>query len=161
MSATQVDALERAWQVLDTVPDPELPTLSICDLGMVRDLDIRGAEVTVTLTPTYSGCPALDTIVQDIEAALVKAQFSPRVRTVLSPPWTTDWVRPAAREKFRELGIAPPPRHAITFHTRTSIACPRCDSSDVECLSAFGSTACKALYRCRSCLEPFDFFKPI
>jgi ring-1,2-phenylacetyl-CoA epoxidase subunit PaaD len=130
-------------------------------LGMVRGLDVSGADVTVTLTPTYSGCPALDTIVQDIETALVNAHFSPHVRTVLSPPWTTDWVRPEAREKFRALGIAPPPRQAITFHTRTAIACPRCDAHDVECLSAFGSTSCKALYRCRSCLEPFDFFKPI
>lgn len=158
----------RAWQVLDGVLDPEVPVLSVVELGIVRDVAIDGERVEVTLTPTYSGCPATEAIEAAVVQALREAGAADvRVRTQLAPPWTTDWIAPAAAEKLRRYGIAPPHvtasaanERTLRFHPR-GIACPRCASLHTQRLSAFGATACKALYRCLDCLEPFEHFKPI
>lgn len=156
-----------AWDALAGVLDPEVPALSVVELGIVRDLAIGPEDsVAVTLTPTYSGCPATEVI----EAAVVQALQRAGARAVqvtqrLDPPWTTDWIGAEAAEKLRAYGIAPPHLLAadaqpLRFHPR-GIACPRCGSKETQQLSAFGATACKALYRCTSCLEPFELFKPI
>lgn len=149
---------------LDAVPDPEIPVISIADLGVLRDVcvDERGA-VTVTITPTYSGCPAMQEIQADIQAVLAAhGWYDATVRTVLSPAWTTDWITPAGRQHLRAFGIAPPTRSAggpVVVALTTRVPCPQCGSRDTEELSRFGSTSCKALWRCRSCREPFDHFK--
>lgn len=169
--------LARAWDVLEAVPDPEIPVVSIRELGILRD--VRRAEdgqLEVVITPTYSGCPAMSQIAEDIERALAAAGIVPhRVATVLAPAWTTDWITAEAREKLRRYGIAPPLGHcagqpapaeaAIRFVPRAGAAgatpaCPQCGSVHTERLAQFGSTACKALYRCLDCREPFDYFKP-
>jgi ring-1,2-phenylacetyl-CoA epoxidase subunit PaaD len=140
-----------AW--LSEVADPEIPVLTITDLGIVRDVDCSDG-VTVSLTPTYSGCPATEVIESSVIAALEdRGVDDVKIRRVLSPPWTTDWISPAGREKLRVYGIAPPERRD------RPIACPRCGSQETEIVSEFGSTACKAAYRCRDCLEPFEYFK--
>ena len=167
--------LDRVWQVLDAVPDPEIPVVSIRELGILRDVR-RAADdaLEIVITPTYSGCPAMYQIAQDIGAALDAAGFANhRIETVLAPAWTTDWMTDAARDKLRQYGIAPPmgncgsnehvaQERPIRFAPRVvdKPACPRCGSSHTERLAQFGSTACKALYRCMDCREPFDYFKP-
>jgi ring-1,2-phenylacetyl-CoA epoxidase subunit PaaD len=157
--------LARAWDVLATVPDPEVPALSIVELGVVRDVRRVGDMLEVDLTPTYTGCPATAAIALDAGLALERAGFaSLRLNTVHSPAWTTDWIGPAAREKLRAAGIAPPVGSApkgkrALFAADPDPVCPRCASTHVEKTSQFGSTACKALYRCLSCREPFDYFK--
>jgi ring-1,2-phenylacetyl-CoA epoxidase subunit PaaD len=167
--------LADAWSVLEAVPDPEIPVVSIRELGILRD--VRYADdgtLEAIITPTYSGCPAMEMIAADIGAALDAAGFARhRVVSVLAPAWTTDWITPDAREKLRAYGIAPPgsacasapqPMHVISRAQRAAAqgepACPHCGSPSTERLSEFGSTACKALYRCISCREPFDYFKP-
>ena len=176
-SAAVDPVLERAWTVLETVPDPEIPVVSIRELGILRDVR-RAADgvLEVVITPTYSGCPAMSQIAEDVAHALEVAKLAPyRIATVLAPAWTTDWITADAREKLRAYGIAPPtgncasdsvtdmPREkAIRFVPRAlpAPACPRCGSAHTERLAQFGSTACKALYRCLDCREPFDYFKP-
>jgi ring-1,2-phenylacetyl-CoA epoxidase subunit PaaD len=144
---------KRAWDAAASVVDPELPVLTIAELGVLRDVSVTDQGVTVAITPTYTGCPAMTAIAMDVEVALARAGFAQaRVRTVLSPPWTTDWLSDDARRKLREAGIAPP-------EPRAAPPCPRCGVDDTELLSRFGSTACKALWRCRACREPFDHFK--
>jgi ring-1,2-phenylacetyl-CoA epoxidase subunit PaaD len=152
------------WRVLGDVLDPEVPVLSVVELGIVRDVAVRDRDVEVTLTPTYSGCPATEAI----EAAVVQALRDAGAREVtvrvqLAPAWTTDWISAEAAEKLRRYGIAPPHAAAdhrpLRFHPR-AIACPRCASRRTERLSAFGATACKSLHRCLDCLEPFEHFKP-
>lgn len=141
--------MQALWDVLAEVPDPEIPVVSIVDLGIVRDV----APDRVTITPTYSGCPATLAIEQGIRAALDAAGYRQvRIDTVLSPPWTTGWITPDGREKLRRYGIAPPLPSG-------EVACPQCGSADVEEVSRLGSTPCKSQYRCRACLEPFDRFK--
>ncbi len=158
--------LDHAWATLNGVPDPEVPVLSVVDLGIVRELAVNDDDVTVTLTPTYSGCPATEVIQESVVKALRDAGARDvTVTTRLDPAWTTDWINPAAAEKLRAYGIAPPHLKAadvqpLRFHPK-DIACPRCASTNTQRLSAFGSTACKALYRCLDCLEPFEHFKPI
>jgi ring-1,2-phenylacetyl-CoA epoxidase subunit PaaD len=159
---------ERVLEVLDTVPDPEVPAISVVELGIVRDARVNDeGEVEVTITPTYSGCPAMFEIEKDIRRALTSAGASRvEVRTVLSPAWTTDWMAPAAREKLRAYGIAPPGKAddggLITLsRRRTNVACPFCGSSDTRLQSEFGSTACKAIHVCNACKQPFDEFKAI
>jgi ring-1,2-phenylacetyl-CoA epoxidase subunit PaaD len=155
--------------VLRQVPDPEVPVLSVCDLGIVREVRVQGGGVEVVLTPTYSGCPATEVIAQSVRDALTAAGFAPVTLTTLrAPAWTTDWISEEGRRKLREYGIAPPGGHAAAHEGAVPIRirvrgvdCPRCGSADTERLSAFGSTACKALYRCRACREPFEHFKPI
>jgi ring-1,2-phenylacetyl-CoA epoxidase subunit PaaD len=160
-------ALERAWAVLDTVLDPEVPALSLRDLGVVRDVVAHGDGLEVVLTPTYSGCPATEVIEQDVRDALAGAGFGAvKVTQRRAPAWTTDWISEAGREKLRRYGIAPPSGGAAATAAPVrvrprGVACPRCGSADTERLSAFGATACKALYRCLACREPFEYFKPI
>ena len=157
-----------AWAALAEVLDPEVPVLSVLELGIVRDLVVQGDTVCVTVTPTYSGCPATEVIQDEIIRALTDAGARRvQVAVQLSPAWTTDWIAPAAADKLRRYGIAPPhlsgaplSTQPLRFHPR-NLHCPRCDSTHTEQLSAFGSTACKALYRCLACREPFEYFKPI
>jgi ring-1,2-phenylacetyl-CoA epoxidase subunit PaaD len=154
-----------AWDVLDAVPDPELPAVSVCDLGIVREVHANGDEVTVVVTPTYSGCPATEFIESGIREALMAAGAARvNVRTRLSPAWTSDWIRPTARDKLLTHGVVPPaPAGAaqpLTFMPRR-LNCPRCGSDRTTRISQFGSTACKALYRCDTCQEPFEYFKEI
>jgi ring-1,2-phenylacetyl-CoA epoxidase subunit PaaD len=156
----------QAWDILGRVPDPEIPVISVTDLGIVRDVQVAEEGVDVVVTPTYSGCPATEAIERSIREALSAAGArAVRVRQQLSPPWSTDWIAEDARERLRAYGIAPPgersagSEQAVTFVAR--ISCPRCGSADTERLSQFGSTACKALYRCRACREPFEYFKPL
>ena len=159
---------ERALEVLDTVPDPEVPAISVVELGIVRDVAVADdGAVEVTVTPTYSGCPAMFMIERDVRAALLAAG-APRVdvRTVLSPAWTTDWMSADAREKLRAYGIAPPGKAddgglVMLTRRRVTVNCPFCGSSDTRLQSEFGSTACKAIHVCNSCRQPFDEFKAI
>ncbi len=156
--------LERARVVAGAVLDPEVPVLTIEDLGVLRDLTIDAdGAVEVTITPTYSGCPAMDSIREDLTIALREAGFADvRVRTVLAPAWTTDWISERGRSALEEYGIAPPgPRGNGTVRLALSVRCPLCGSLDTTELSHFGSTACKALWRCRACGEPFDHFKTL
>ncbi|WP_194420831.1 1,2-phenylacetyl-CoA epoxidase subunit PaaD [Microbacterium abyssi] len=153
-----------AWRVAATVTDPEVPVLTIEDLGVLRDVTVDGERVTVTLTPTYSGCPALDAMRDDVILALTAAGFDHvDVRTTLSPAWTTDWMTDAGKRKLTEFGIAPPTGRAALgrgpVKLRLAVKCPRCGSPDTREIARFGSTSCKALYECRACLEPFDHFK--
>ena len=154
----------QAWAVLATVPDPEVPVLSLCDLGIVREVQVQAdGGVHVVLTPTYSGCPATEVIAHSVHAALHDAGLGPvHVSHRLAPAWTTDWISQAGREKLRRYGIAPPgPAHNTVRIRPRNLACPRCASANTERLSAFGSTACKALHRCLACGEPFEHFKPL
>lgn len=155
--------LQRAWDVLGTVPDPEVPVLSLRDLGIVRDVREGEGGLEVVLTPTYSGCPATEVIADSVRQAMAEAGFGPvTVRHQLAPAWTTDWISDEGRRKLREYGIAPPGAAANTISIRgRNVECPHCGSGETERLSAFGATACKALYRCLSCREPFEHFKPI
>ncbi len=157
---------EQAWSVLARVADPEIPVISVTELGIVREVRAQADAVEVVVTPTYSGCPATEAIERSIAEALREAGAQEvRVETRLAPAWTTDWIAPEAQEKLRRYGIAPPGARAaggpqpIAFAPR--VACPLCGSGNTERLSAFGATACKALYRCRDCREPFEYFKPI
>lgn len=165
----------RAWAVLESVPDPEIPVVSIRELGILRDVrvDADDGVLDVVLTPTYSGCPATEQISADVRQALAQAGLAARVHTQLAPAWSTDWISPAAREKLRAYGIAPPQGKApasdsaqrvLQFAPRrqrqAAVPCPRCGANDTTETSHFGSTACKALYRCLACQEPFDYFKP-
>jgi ring-1,2-phenylacetyl-CoA epoxidase subunit PaaD len=141
--------MQALWDVLSQVPDPEIPAVSVVDLGIVRDVSAE----RVTITPTYSGCPATHAIEQSIREALDAAGYRRvRIDTVLAPAWTTDWITPEGAAKLRAYGIAPPSPSG-------EVSCPQCDSRDVEEVSRFGSTPCKSQYRCRACLEPFDRFK--
>jgi ring-1,2-phenylacetyl-CoA epoxidase subunit PaaD len=152
---------ERALAALETITDPEIPVLTIADLGILRDVSVHGDTVDVTITPTYSGCPAMNMIMLDIETALAQAKIKARVYTRLAPAWTTDWLSDAGRRKLAEFGIAPP-AHAASRRAlfgREHPVCPRCGSADTELISEFGSTACKSLHRCCGCREPFDAFK--
>ena len=156
------DARQRAYEAVAAVTDPEIPVLTIADLGVLRDVVVNEGRVEVTITPTYSGCPAMNVIALEIDTALARAGFTDTaIRTVLSPAWTTDWLTPAGRQKLLAYGIAPPDRAAgrRALFGEARAACPRCGSADTELLAEFGSTACKSLYRCRACREPFDAFK--
>jgi ring-1,2-phenylacetyl-CoA epoxidase subunit PaaD len=165
------DRIRRAWRALDGVLDPEVPVVSVCELGIVRDVAVEGGALVVALTPTYSGCPATELIEANVRAALEGESLGPvSIRLQRAPAWTTDWISEEGRRKLREYGIAPPGAAdpsagvAVRFVGRLKpapLACPRCASLDTERLSAFGSTACKSLHRCRACGEPFEHFKPI
>lgn len=159
-----------AWEVASTVVDPELPMLTLADLGVLREVEVRGDAVVVAITPTYSGCPAMATMRDDLVRRLQEEGYDDvQVRVALSPAWTTDWITAEGRAALAEAGISPPgpaPRRdgpvALQLApTRRAVRCPRCDSADVALTSEFGSTACKAMYQCRSCLEPFDHVKEI
>lgn len=167
-STTHEAEIEQVWTWLGEVPDPEIPVISVVDLGIVRDVTREGGELVVAITPTYSGCPATDVIARDIEQALRDhgvREF--RLKTQISPPWTTDWITREGRERLKRFGIAPPGepvdevRVDVASLTRRppTVECPRCGSSNTKRVSEFGSTPCKAHYKCRECLEPFDYFK--
>ncbi|MEH6470295.1 MAG: 1,2-phenylacetyl-CoA epoxidase subunit PaaD [Halopseudomonas sp.] len=152
------------WDILDEVKDPEIPALSIWDLGVLRNVERFEDETLITITPTYSGCPAMDTIADDIKAALAAQGITPiRVKTQLAPAWTTDWMSEKGRDKLRNYGIAPPEKDASEdgLTPEAHIACPHCGSRHTQRISEFGSTACKALFQCQDCSEPFDYFKQI
>jgi len=157
---------EEIWAILSEVPDPEIPVINVVEMGIVRDVKISGGLVEVVITPTYSGCPAMKAIEEDIEEVLREKKIANyHIRTVLSPAWTTDWMTDEAREKLRETGIAPPEKDSADKNVLLGkvrvVKCPRCDSKSTHMISQFGSTACKALYKCDDCLEPFDYFKCI
>ena len=152
--------LQSLWSLLDAVTDPEIPAVSLWQLGVLQDLAMRGEVVVVTITPTYSGCPAMSVMAEDIVAALADAGYSDsEIVTRLYPAWSTSWMSDEAREKLRVYGIAPPGQ--CSGERAVKIECPRCGSDHVRNISEFGSTACKALYQCADCSEPFDYFKPI
>lgn len=162
-----------AWEVAATVVDPELPMLTLADLGVLREVEEDGGAVVVAITPTYSGCPAMATMRDDLVRRLQEEGYDDvQVRVALDPPWTTDWITPEGRRALAEHGISPPavstgstdrrgPVPIRLSPTRRAVSCPRCASGDVALVSEFGSTACKAMYRCRACLEPFDHVKEI
>lgn len=157
-------SLERVWSWLGEVPDPEIPAISVVDLGIVRDVAVEAGELVVTITPTYSGCPATDVIAGDIEQALRDRGLERfRLETRISPPWTTDWISKGGRERLKAYGIAPPLKveslQKRLGGDRPAISCPRCGSENTQRVSEFGSTPCKAHYKCAECLEPFDYFK--
>lgn len=178
MNRQEIEAL------LDGIPDPEIPVVSIRELGMLRDIRVNGDEVEIVITPTYSGCPAMDQIEADIRAALAPHPLRARITRQLAPAWSTDWIGPEAREKLRRYGIAPPQGSAATEQVirfasksapekgaagalftsskgeKQAVNCPRCGSANTTESSHFGSTACKSLWRCLDCREPFDYFKP-
>ena len=165
--------LQAVWQALEVLADPEIPVVSLRELGILRGIRQTDSGLEVVITPTYSGCPAMGQIEDDVKATLAGAGLQARVVTQLSPAWTTDWMTEAAREKLRAYGIAPPhacaseksgSANVVQFAARSAKAevvhCPQCGSANTTETSHFGSTACKALYRCLDCMEPFDYFKP-
>jgi ring-1,2-phenylacetyl-CoA epoxidase subunit PaaD len=155
---------DQIWRWLADVPDPEVPVVSVVDLGMVRQVNLSAGNVEVEVSPTYSGCPATEVIEDSIVAKLeAEGLDGVTVKRVLSPPWTTDWISDSGREKLREYGIAPPVGSASKRELmgRTPVQCPRCGADQTTVVSEFGSTACKASYKCDECLEPFEYFKCI
>ena len=155
-------AIKGVRQVLEQVADPEIPVLTIADLGILRDVRWDDGRIQAVITPTYSGCPAMQTIEQDIRTILRENGYAEvEVKTQISPPWTTDWLSAAGREKLLQYGIVPPAGSTAkqSLRAAASLECPRCRSTNTEKISEFGSTPCKALYKCNDCLEPFDYFK--
>jgi ring-1,2-phenylacetyl-CoA epoxidase subunit PaaD len=158
---------QKAWDIAATVVDPEIPVLSIEDLGILRNVEVgESGKVTVTITPTYSGCPAMDAIRDDLKTAFAKEGYTDvEVDLVLAPAWSTDWMTEAGKQKLQEYGIAPPTgkshaaRHAGPIRLTMAVKCPQCSSLNTKELTRFGSTSCKALYVCQDCKEPFDYFK--
>ncbi|MEE2700496.1 MAG: 1,2-phenylacetyl-CoA epoxidase subunit PaaD [Bacteroidota bacterium] len=143
----------KIWELLNTVPDPEIPVISVVELGVVRDVSFLESTYIISITPTYSGCPAVKTFTDDITNCLQENGIENfKIKKVYSPAWTTDWMSKQTKEKLRNYGIAPPSKTVI---------CPRCNSKNTALISEFGATACKALYKCTGCLEPFEFFKCI
>ena len=159
--------VDKVWAILEHLTDPEIPVVTLRELGILRDVREGADEIEVVITPTYSGCPAMGQIEDDVRASLEQAGIAARVLTQLAPAWTTDWMTDEAKEKLREYGIAPPHTRpagpsVVQFVKRKPepVACPQCGSTHTVVTSQFGSTACKALYRCLDCQEPFDYFKP-
>ena len=162
-----MNSKDHILSLLSEIPDPEIPVISIIELGVIRDISIiSNASISLKITPTYSGCPAMKQIEDDVRNKLTENGFTNiTIITIYSPPWTTDWITAEAKEKLRKSGIAPPENTTEDKSWLTgkikSIACPRCKSQNTKLISQFGSTACKALYQCSECLEPFDYFKCI
>jgi ring-1,2-phenylacetyl-CoA epoxidase subunit PaaD len=156
---------ESIYKLLEEVHDPEVPVLTVLDLGIVRDVNIVGDKIEIIITPTYSGCPAMDVITINIRLKLLENGFKNfEVKQILSPAWTTDWMSEEGKKKLKAFGIAPPnPKQVVCepelFAEEEAIQCPHCDSYHTQRISEFGSTACKALYKCNNCQEPFDYFK--
>jgi len=159
----KIRLLKKIWELLEEVKDPEVPVLSVVDLGVVREVLMNGEQVEVVITPTYTGCPAMNVIEMDIKVMLAMQGYkNAKVTTVLSPAWTTDWLSEAGKKKLKAYGIAPPVGSvdkAELIGEERNIECPQCNSTNTEMVSQFGSTACKALHKCLDCLEPFDYFK--
>lgn len=157
---------DKVWAALQEVPDPEIPVISVVELGVVRDIVTTGEKVTVSITPTYTGCPAMKMMEDDIVSKLKEKGYSDiEVRMVYSPAWTTDWLSDETKEKLRRYGIAPPGQSSVDKNALLGkpreVKCPRCGSAHTTMVSQFGSTACKALWKCDDCKEPFDYFKCI
>jgi ring-1,2-phenylacetyl-CoA epoxidase subunit PaaD len=157
---------QKIWALLEQVTDPEIPVLSIVDLGIVRNVEMtslsRGVSITITITPTYSGCPAMDMIAMNLRIALLEHGYSDvNIKTILSPAWTTDWMTEAGKEKLKAYGIAPPVGKSFDqkYLEHLHVECPQCHSTNTHLVSQFGSTSCKALFQCDDCQEPFDYFK--
>jgi ring-1,2-phenylacetyl-CoA epoxidase subunit PaaD len=153
-----------AWAAAASVPDPEIPVVTVADLGILRSVEMEDGVAVARVSPTYTGCPATAVIELAVEAALLEAGFRARIERTVSPAWTTDWITEGGREKLREYGIAPPVKGSnskLALFGETQVACPKCGSDQTERLSEFGSTPCKAQYRCTDCREPFDYFKCI
>lgn len=158
MVSVSTKSTKKIWALLEKVNDPEVPVLTIIDLGIVRDVKIKGGEIEVIITPTYTGCPAMDMIAMHIKLALLENGYTKiKITSVLSPAWTTDWMSEAGKRKLKAYGIAAPDKQFAI--PRDGIECPLCNSSNTKLISEFGSTACKALYQCNNCKEPFDYFK--
>lgn len=154
----------KAWEAAAKVVDPEIPVLTVAELGILRSVDMEDGCAVAKVTPTYSGCPAVLAIELAVETALLDAGFEARIERVISPAWTTDWISDEGRRKLLEYGIAPPVKASNSVRAlfgETQVACPQCGSDETSKISEFGSTACKALYRCETCREPFDYFKCI
>ena len=161
---TNINAVEELiWERLSLIPDPEVPVISIVELGVVRDVRWDGKQLHIVITPTYTGCPAMQLFVAEIKAAMHEQGFDNlEISTVYSPAWTTDWLTPEAKEKLRKYGIAPPVKSAADndpFAPQPMVPCPRCEAEDTKLISQFGATACKSLYTCNECKEPFEYFK--
>ena len=151
-------SVQNIWKILEQVSDPEVPVLSILDLGIIRDVKINGDEIEIIITPTYTGCPAMDMIAMNIKLALIENGYSNiKVTSILAPAWTTDWMSKAEKRKLKEYGIAAPDKKFMI--AVDGVECPLCNSTNTKLISEFGSTACKALYQCNDCREPFDYFK--
>ena len=153
---------QEIWKLLEQVHDPEIPVLSVIDLGIIRDVKLNNEEIEVFITPTYSGCPAMDVISMNIKMALLKEGLNKiKITQQLSPAWTTDWMTNEGKEKLKSYGIAPPAAKTFdkNYLENLVIECPLCYSTNTRLISQFGSTSCKALYQCNDCLEPFDYFK--
>ncbi|MGH2619690.1 MAG: 1,2-phenylacetyl-CoA epoxidase subunit PaaD [Anaerolineales bacterium] len=156
--------LDRVWQALDEVKDPELPVISIVELGLIRQVGHAAGRLVVTLSPSFVGCPALDVMRRDVQLRLQElGEGLVEIRTVFSPPWTSDWITPSGREKLRRFGLAPPPRHGgdLTTVLQQAARCPYCESQNTELKNSFGSTPCRSIYYCNSCVQPFEQFKPL
>lgn len=164
-AVSQNNVVDDAWAILAEIPDPEIPVISLVELGIIHDVRLTDGRVEVDVLPTYSGCPATEVIEADVRAALAEGGLpNPTVRRILSPAWTTDFIADSGRQKLRAYGIAPPAGHAgkrSIFAEDRPAACPRCASTDTSKVSDFGSTPCKASWRCDACLEPFEYFKCI
>lgn len=161
-----MNTIENITSLLEEVTDPEIPVLNVVEMGIVRGVAFEDQQLIVTITPTYSGCPAMQTIEEDIREVLIEKGISNfQIKTVLSPAWTTDWMTDEAREKLKEIGIAPPQKGSadkgLLMGRLRDVKCPHCGSHETSMISQFGSTACKSLYRCEFCREPFDYFKCI
>jgi ring-1,2-phenylacetyl-CoA epoxidase subunit PaaD len=157
---------EKILSILETIKDPEVPVLSVIDLGIIRDVEIDSSnKIKIIITPTYTGCPAMDVINMNIRMALLEHDYKNfEIKNVLSPAWTTDWMSESGKQKLKAYGIAPPnPKQIVctvdAFQEEEAIQCPHCNSYNTQLISRFGSTACKALYKCNDCHEPFDYFK--
>jgi ring-1,2-phenylacetyl-CoA epoxidase subunit PaaD len=164
MVTASIIQIKKIWEILEQVCDPEVPVLTITDLGIVRDVKIDntplgGGGIEIIITPTYTGCPAMDMIAMNIRLALMENGYHKiKITSVLAPAWTTDWMSETGKRKLKEYGIAPPHFQSEESSKRI-IYCPQCNSSNTKCISEFGSTACKSLYQCNDCKEPFDYFK--
>jgi ring-1,2-phenylacetyl-CoA epoxidase subunit PaaD len=160
---TQEITTDYIWELLEDVKDPEVPVLTVVDLGVVREVNhLKGNQWQIIITPTYSGCPAMQVIEEDIIKRLKEEEVDAKVKLVLSPAWTTDWISENGKKKLEEYGIAPPQDEvdkSVLFGEKTVVPCPLCKSKDTKMVSQFGSTACKAHYQCNDCKEPFDYFK--
>lgn len=161
-STSKNSTKEQLWKLMETVYDPEIPALSVIDLGIIRDIQIHDKEIEIIITPTYSGCPAMDVISMNIRMAFIKEGLTPiKISQQLSPAWTTDWMTETGKQKLKSYGIAPPAAKIFdeTYLENLVVECPLCHLQNTRLISQFGSTACKALYQCNDCKEPFDYFK--
>ncbi len=165
MVTIKIISEKNIWDLLETIVDPEVPVLNIVDLGIVRKVDMHDGKISIIITPTYTGCPAMDVIKLDMYTKLLENGITNfEINTILSPAWTTDWMSKAGKKKLKKYGIAPPPAQQSictpdAFQKEEAVQCPHCNSYRTILISRFGSTACKALYKCEDCREPFEYFK--